>query len=179
MNNHSEDYCHRCGGPNTIWDAPSPLWNEVMRGGDINGNWQFDEIICPTCFMILAEKAGIATGFRVVATQVKKDLQTVTPSGRVWDEKEWMWVYPPKSESQILKEVDAIVGYGMQSYWDKGFEGSCPCFSGKKVENGKAVNVVGRCWRTSVHGQDLYVWGDHPDLVAIGQSVKRALDAQD
>lgn len=91
---HPESYCHRCGGPNVAWYAPSPLWNEVMRGGDIDGPWQWNEIICPTCFVVLARDAGIATRFRVDATDVRVPLTLVTPSGRVWDSVIELWVDP-------------------------------------------------------------------------------------
>lgn len=33
----AEDTCHRCGRNFICWTAPSPLWNEVMRGGDPAG----------------------------------------------------------------------------------------------------------------------------------------------
>lgn len=91
---HPEDHCHRCGGPNVTWAAPSPLWNEVMRGGDINADDEFDGIICPTCFALLAKEKGIASRFRFYAVDVNRDLKTTTPSGRVWDEKKWLWVDP-------------------------------------------------------------------------------------
>lgn len=80
----------------------------------------------------------------------------------------------------LLGLVNAIEDYGMQSFWDDD-SGGCPCFLGSKSEDGHTVNVMGRCWRVSDSEgfQDLYVWGDHPDLKTIGESVKRALDAQD
>lgn len=86
---HPERHCHRCGGPNLPWSAPSPLWNEVMRGGNIHGDEIFDGIVCPTCFMVLAERYGIAELWRLSATRVHRTLQTVTPSGRVWNEQTW------------------------------------------------------------------------------------------
>lgn len=88
----SEEICHRCGGANRSWSAPSPLWNAVMRGGSINGPWEFGEIICPTCFMVLAEERGIASGWWLHAQVVHVELETVTPSGRVWDEALNLWV---------------------------------------------------------------------------------------
>ena len=90
-----ESYCHRCGGPNVIWYAPSPLWNEVMRDGDINGPWKWDEIICPTCFAVLCIDAGVATTFRMAARDVKVLLTSVTPSGRVWDAATDLWLDDP------------------------------------------------------------------------------------
>lgn len=90
-----EDQCQRCFGPNIVWSAPSPLWNEVMRGGDINGTEQYAGIVCPTCFIVLAEARGIATHWRVTAQWVHVPLQTVTPSGRIWDATEWLWIDPP------------------------------------------------------------------------------------
>lgn len=88
---HPEDTCHRCGGPNVTWFAPSPLWNEAMRGGDISAADQFDGIVCPTCFAVLAEAAGIAEFWRFSAERVHRPLKTVTPSGRTWNETTWMW----------------------------------------------------------------------------------------
>lgn len=39
---HPEARCRRCGTLNSNdWCAPSPLWNEVMRGGDIGGIYTF------------------------------------------------------------------------------------------------------------------------------------------
>jgi hypothetical protein len=89
---HPEIYCHRCGVTNVSWVAPSPLWNEVMRGGDINGENPFDGIVCPTCFVVLAETTGIASGWYLTADQVNVPLQTVTPSGRVWNDELRLWV---------------------------------------------------------------------------------------
>lgn len=88
---HPEHRCHRCGGPNVVWAAPSPLWNAVMRGGDIGGTDLHDGIVCPTCFAVLAEKVGIAELWRLSATRVHTALKTTTPSGRVWDEQTWLW----------------------------------------------------------------------------------------
>lgn len=89
---HPESICRRCGGPNVqAWSAPSPLWNQVMRGGDINNPDRFDGIVCPVCFAALAEDAGIAWRWRFYAEKVMVPLQTVTPSGRVWNERTWMW----------------------------------------------------------------------------------------
>jgi hypothetical protein len=86
-----EDHCHRCGGPNLVWMAPSPLWNEVMRGGNINGAEPWHGIVCPTCFAMVAEEKGYASLWRLSAQRVHVALVTVTPSGRVWNDKTWMW----------------------------------------------------------------------------------------
>lgn len=91
---HPEAQCHRCGRQFIGWVAPSPLWNAVMRGGSINGNEPFRGIICPSCFADLAQQAGIASGWRFHATEVSAELETVTPSGRVWNEKTWMFEAP-------------------------------------------------------------------------------------
>jgi hypothetical protein len=88
---HPEALCHRCGGPNVVWVAPSPLWNAVMRGGSINGDDDPAGIVCPTCFAVLAQERGVAEFWRLSAERVKVELETVTPSGRVWDEATWMW----------------------------------------------------------------------------------------
>lgn len=92
---HPEHICRRCHGPNVqAWAAPSPLWNEVMRGGDINAPDLFEGIICPICFAALAQEAGIAQRWRFHAEKVLVPLKTVTPSGRVWDETTWLWEEP-------------------------------------------------------------------------------------
>lgn len=91
---HPEATCHRCHGPNIAWSAPSPLWNAVMRGGSINGDEDHDGIVCPVCFATLAEALGIADLWMFSAKRVHVDLETVTPSGRVWDETTWLWREP-------------------------------------------------------------------------------------
>lgn len=88
---HPEATCRRCGGPNVVWFAPSPLWNAVMRGGSIDGPWEFDELICPTCFCALAEERGVASVWRIDAREVHVELETTTPSGRVWDAETDLW----------------------------------------------------------------------------------------
>lgn len=52
---HPEDVCHKCGGPNVVWFGPKDIWNGAIRG---QGE---PEIICPTCFIQLAEAAGYIT----------------------------------------------------------------------------------------------------------------------
>lgn len=54
---HPEDHCQRCGGPNVIWFAPNELWNRVV--GSPNG------ILCPVCFIKMAEAMGISTTWRL------------------------------------------------------------------------------------------------------------------
>lgn len=100
---HPEDICQRCKGANIIWSAPSPLWNEVMRSGDINGDWEFGELICPTCFGVLAKERGVATHFRLYATNVTRKLQNITPSGRIWNEKTWLFE-EPKVDNRELQQ---------------------------------------------------------------------------
>lgn len=49
---HPEDFCHRCGHPNTrSWFTARETWEEAK----INGRW--NEIICPSCFSELWERA--------------------------------------------------------------------------------------------------------------------------
>lgn len=83
--------CNRCGGPNPPWHAPSPLWNAVMRGGSINGEPIYGDMVCATCFMVIAEEQGVATIWRVQALRVNVPLETVTPSGRVWNPDTFLW----------------------------------------------------------------------------------------
>jgi len=97
---HPEDYCHRCGGRNmgSYWSTPSPLWSQVMRGGSSNGRAEFNGIVCPICFAELAEIQGVATGWRLTAVDVHVELETVTPSGHVWNPETWMFDEPVWSD---------------------------------------------------------------------------------
>ena len=71
-------------------------------------------------------------------------------------------------------------GWGIQKFWEKDFEGACPCFSASKRVENTTVNVWGRCWRVSDNTQDLYVWGTlaKKDLIKIANALKKALDKQ-
>ena len=62
-----------------------------MRGGSIDGPWEYDETICPTCFCTLADERGVAMRFRVDAAECLVELETVTPSGRVWNAETDLW----------------------------------------------------------------------------------------
>lgn len=95
--------CRRCGHQNAIWFAPSPLWNAVMRDGCINGEPIFEDMVCASCFMVLASEKGIATTFTVNAIEVLVPLQNVTPSGRVWDEDQQLWRSSPNGRGEGLK----------------------------------------------------------------------------
>jgi hypothetical protein len=86
-----ETVCHRCGGPNVRWAAPSPLWNLVMRGDDINGADESGGIICPLCFVKLAAERAGADLWRLYPEIVTAQLTTSTPSGRVWNAETWLW----------------------------------------------------------------------------------------
>lgn len=88
------EWCRRCERENVSWAAPSPLWNLVMRGGSINGDWQHSELICIGCFVDLARLAGVAGHWRVTVSPEPEGMETVTPSGRVWDPETWLWKEP-------------------------------------------------------------------------------------
>jgi hypothetical protein len=80
-----EGLCERCEREYRPWAAASPLWNAVVRGGCINGREEY-AFLCANCFMELAEQRGIATRFHLDG-EALVPLQTVTPSGRVWNPK--------------------------------------------------------------------------------------------
>lgn len=52
---HPEEICDDCNGPNVVWYAPSPLWNEVCRPA----GYLTDPMLCPRCFILRAEKTGL------------------------------------------------------------------------------------------------------------------------
>lgn len=87
---HGEGICEDCGRNYRVWSADSPLWNAVMRGGSINGE-EATAMICADCFMGRCEDAGIGDLFMVAANRVNVPLETVTPSGRVWDADRRLW----------------------------------------------------------------------------------------
>jgi hypothetical protein len=93
------ELCNRCGGENVIWATPSPLWNLVMRGNDINGDPKWGDLVCIRCFVVLAEEAGVRPSrWRLTADPEPEGLIYETPSGRVWDRDRWLWVDPPLSK---------------------------------------------------------------------------------
>lgn len=61
MSTHPEDWCEICGKPNVIWFTDSEVWNKVVRDRNL------PEILCPVCFIKLAENYGIKnTGWKLV-----------------------------------------------------------------------------------------------------------------
>lgn len=81
-----------------------------------------------------------------------------------------------------IKEADYIY-----SYLDKNFNGSCPCFRGKKKIEGAWVYFNAHCWRTTINsyvgGCDCPYSGIHlksklprKDLLKIGRAVKKILN---
>lgn len=89
-----DERCRRCGNENTEWVAPHPLWNYVMRGNDIDGEWRYSEIVCVRCFIVLAHEAGLDGQWRLYLAPEPDGLVYTTPSGRVWNPETWMWDEP-------------------------------------------------------------------------------------
>ncbi len=86
------EQCQRCGGLNLGWAAQSPLWNYVMRGNDINGDPRYGDLVCMACFVICAVEAGLPNhGWRLTLDPEPDGLIYETPSGRVWDEDQFLW----------------------------------------------------------------------------------------
>jgi hypothetical protein len=50
--------CQDCGGRNVVWFTDSPIWNQVMGGEE--------GLLCPTCFIVRAHRAGMAPIWRLV-----------------------------------------------------------------------------------------------------------------
>lgn len=126
--------CHRCGAHNPCWHAPSPLWNAVMRGGSIDGDAMFGDMVCATCFTALAEERGLASIWRLTADVVNVPLETVTPSGRVWDEKQELWI-DPQSPPPTTQAIEAAANFQdrVQPWMDACFGAE---ISGDMVERG-------------------------------------------
>jgi hypothetical protein len=62
-----------------------------MRGGSIGGPWSWQEIICPICFVELAEQQDVGRRWRLDAQVVLAPLETTTPDGWIWDEATGLW----------------------------------------------------------------------------------------
>jgi hypothetical protein len=87
------EWCRRCGGPNVIWSAASPLWNFVMRGNDINGEPRYHDLVCMACFVRCAVEAGLPEqGWRLTLVPEPEGMIHQTPSGRTWDPERFLWV---------------------------------------------------------------------------------------
>lgn len=52
---HPEARCQDCGRQNVIWHTPLELWDRVVR----EHHPDKDPMLCPVCFIVRAEKAGV------------------------------------------------------------------------------------------------------------------------
>lgn len=53
---HPEDICQRCAGANVVWFTDNELWNRVIGESGI---------LCPSCFVQMAEAKGINTAWKL------------------------------------------------------------------------------------------------------------------
>lgn len=113
----SPEHCQKCGHSNPSWSAPSPLWNAVIRGGSIDGEPKFDDMVCAACFMELAEQQGIASDWSVKARNVAVPLETTTPSGRVWDDGKGLWVSALSRDTEAVQTILALP-VPLPGHWD-------------------------------------------------------------
>lgn len=81
----------------------------------------------------------------------------------------------------VIKELESLEPWEVQGFFDPDYDGACPCFYGRKVIDGDALYVNGRCWRVSSNAQDLRVSGtlDQPALEHIAGIIKEKLDEQE
>ncbi len=60
------EICDRCGFPSPVWFTDNDIWNALDRAG----------VLCPLCFIYLAEKNGVATtGWKIVPEERITSLQ--------------------------------------------------------------------------------------------------------
>lgn len=124
---HPEDHCWRCAGPNITWTAPSPLWNQVMRGGDINNPEIHNGIVCPTCFATLANEAGITTNhWKLFAARPLVALQHITPSGRIWNPERWQYDEPDQARPSTAAMLHAYASDHHRTNHNDGPWETCP-----------------------------------------------------
>ena len=77
-----EDFCQRCNRSNIVWFAPNEIWNKAVRA---TGQ---PEILCPVCFVELAEIVGI-TGVWKVSLQSTAALPEETADKGTVSDAEW------------------------------------------------------------------------------------------
>lgn len=63
-----------------------------MRGNDIDGTPIFGDMVCVSCFITLAGEAGLKGSWRLTLDPEPDGLIYQTPSGRVWDQEQFLWV---------------------------------------------------------------------------------------
>jgi len=77
----SEDYCHRCGGPNPTWSVDSDRFNAALGAG-IDPVWR--GIVCPGCFVWLHEEAtGLTSAWDLVPVMFRHIDRDATQRGEV------------------------------------------------------------------------------------------------
>jgi len=85
----------------------------------------------------------------------------------------------------FLKKMEKMKSedfFGIQYYFEKGYDGHCPCFNGKFKIDGKKYAVWGRCWRVSDNVQDLNIFTKSrakKKTMQIAEAIKKILDAQE
>ena len=98
MSDHGSENetCQRCRKANeaATWFVPSPLWNRVMRGNDINAEARFGDLVCMRCFIRCAVEAEVVGTWRLTVDPLPDDLIYKTPSGRTWDDEAGLWIEP-------------------------------------------------------------------------------------
>lgn len=92
MTASTAELCKRCHALNVVWAASSPLWNYVMRGNNIDGEALYDDMVCIPCFIYIAEVRGLTGQWRLTLDPEPEGLIYETPSGRVWDPEQFLWV---------------------------------------------------------------------------------------
>jgi hypothetical protein len=85
---------------------------------------------------------------------------------------------------QFKKEVYYLIheyqGYGMQAFFDKDFDGSCPCAWGYLVIDGIRYDIHTSCWRVGNGNCTLEVkCKDSKNRAEVIKILKMALDKQD
>lgn len=90
---HPEDFCHKCGRPNVVWFAPNELWNKAVR--EVGA----PEILCPVCFVQLAEVTGISAVWKVAPEGYHEQ-----PSS-------------PQPREAAMEAAEAIINYGESVRW--------------------------------------------------------------
>lgn len=66
--------CQLCNQEYSVWFAPNPIWNQVMRYPDGREASEKYHFVCPNCFIKIAEKRGLkTTGWMLTTSETIKD----------------------------------------------------------------------------------------------------------
>lgn len=103
---HPEDYCQKCGRPNCTWFVESKLWNKVVRANNE------PEILCPICFVQLAEASGI----KPTSWELRPEQPASVGSGEMEQVRQALRCLRLEVDSSIVNDIEAKVEWAFAAF---------------------------------------------------------------